>query len=410
MIELLSLEHGLTGYQMKVGLTYNEGYASRVLAIDEFTYNQLSGLGPFDRARVRLSLYPKWDPFRKIHYSTLIKMDRSFGETLYFACSENYMSQLSKWKLGEAGAGLTGEALDLQPALPPPEPLLIPATNRRKRIRPIVLRCIIFSLLLTLVMLRMGGNLYTDSAEAVEGPEATAEIRGSASGAFPPVLQNASVRIQQSHTAAASTVTSEKQGGPFEEIELDLNHPLYGVPKGYVALSFDDGPSPYTKQIVDILVENEAAATFLFVGHNAVQQPDEVRYTSRYDMPIGSHSWDHSQMTRNSVQENEVNLAKANLALEQITGLPVTIFRPPYGSINTGLANNVREENMKVLLWNRDPEDWNATSPEEILRYFRHTDPSGGIYLLHEKRTTVEALPEIIKYLKGKNLKFAIFK
>ncbi|MNW14005.1 hypothetical protein D3C71_2121120 [compost metagenome] len=63
-----------------------------------------------------------------------------------------------------------------------------------------------------------------------------------------------------------------------------------------------------------------------------------------------------------------------------------------------------------MLLWNRDPEDWKADTAEEITQYFYNTDPSGGIYLLHEKAVTVKALPAIIEYLKGKQLKFAIFR
>jgi len=70
----------------------------------------------------------------------------------------------------------------------------------------------------------------------------------------------------------------------------------------------------------------------------------------------------------------------------------------------------VTEQQMKVLLWNRDSEDWKVKSPEDILQYVHHTDPSGGVYLFHEKKITVEALPAIIKYFQEKDMKFVIFK
>lgn len=98
MIELLSLEHEQAGYQIEVGLTRNVGYARSKLTIDEFTYEQLKALGPFSGGRMRLSLYPKWDPFRNSYYSTLIIMNRAYSETLYFACSENYVTQLLQLK------------------------------------------------------------------------------------------------------------------------------------------------------------------------------------------------------------------------------------------------------------------------------------------------------------------------
>lgn len=65
---------------------------------------------------------------------------------------------------------------------------------------------------------------------------------------------------------------------------------------------------------------------------------------------------------------------------------------------------------MKTLLWNRDPEDWNAKKPEGILRYFHEVEAAGAVYVHHEDKYTAGELPEIIEYLKDTNLKFAIFK
>lgn len=115
-------------------------------------------------------------------------------------------------------------------------------------------------------------------------------------------------------------------------------------------------------------------------------------------------------MTDNGANENQNNLAKANQALEQIIQSPITVFRPPYGAINDKLAAKVTEQQMKVLLWNRDSEDWRRKTPEDVIQFVHHTDPSGAVYLFHEKKITVEALPAIIQYLKGKNMKFVIFK
>ncbi|MNG16227.1 Peptidoglycan-N-acetylglucosamine deacetylase [compost metagenome] len=100
---------------------------------------------------------------------------------------------------------------------------------------------------------------------------------------------------------------------------------------------------------------------------------------------------------------------KTNKELKDDGLKKVTLFRPPYGSINDGLEEQVEKQHMKVLMWNRDPEDWDANTRDEIIEYFRKVDPSGGIYVLHEKKHTVEALPAIIQYLKEKDLKFVIF-
>ncbi|MRN54044.1 polysaccharide deacetylase family protein [Paenibacillus monticola] len=395
MLELLSLEHKSVGYQLEVGLTRNEGYTKCVLTIDEFTYNQLDQLGPFFGERVRLSIYPKRDPFRQTYYSTLVKINRSFSETMYFACSEDYVSQLLQFK--QYDLTHVEEEGEYQ-AVVPAAAVNLPKNQSAWQGGQIVWRCLMFSFLFFILSLQLDQNLLMESADAQDN---------SVFGVSSKVISSKPLPLIPSPEPSEPP---KEQTQLYYDINIDENKYEYGLPDGYVALSFDDGPSHYTKQIVDILTEHKVAATFLFVGKNVLKHPDEVRYANEHGMLIGNHSWDHSDLVKNSIEENQDNLAKANQALGQIIQTPITIFRPPYGSINDKLANKVKEQHMKVLLWNRDPQDWKAESKEEILQYFQAEDPSGGIYLLHEKSITVKALPEIIEYLKSKNMKFAIFK
>jgi peptidoglycan/xylan/chitin deacetylase (PgdA/CDA1 family) len=196
----------------------------------------------------------------------------------------------------------------------------------------------------------------------------------------------------------------------YEVFEIEGDKSFYKLPKEYVALTFDDGPSAFTEKIVDILAEQDVAATFLFVGRNVARRPEAVIYASRHGMSIGNHSWDHRELTKLSPADQAENIAKASSVLESLTHVPVTLFRPPYGSINDSLYSKAKEQHMRILMWNRDPEDWNAKKPDEIVKYFHECDASGGVFVLHEDMMTLEALPDIIKYLKGKNLKFATFK
>ncbi|MNB97977.1 Bifunctional xylanase/deacetylase precursor [compost metagenome] len=149
----------------------------------------------------------------------------------------------------------------------------------------------------------------------------------------------------------------------------------------------------------------------MFIGQNVEHNRGAVAYASEHGMAIGNHSWDHSsKLTKASPAEQAANLARTSKLLESITDTPVTLFRPPYGLINKSLISSAGGQQLKLLMWNRDPEDWNADRKEDILNYFHKVSASGGVYVLHEDRLTVEALPEIIGYLKEKNLKFAIFK
>ncbi|WP_339267828.1 polysaccharide deacetylase family protein [Paenibacillus sp. FSL R5-0744] len=421
MIELLSLEHEQAGYQIEVGLTRDIGYARRMLNIDEFTYEQLNALAPFFGERMRLSLYPKWDPFRNSYYSTLIIMNQTFSETMYFACSEYYVSQLLQLK--QVNDPHVQEEITVEttpPSIPPARRL---RKKSKKRVGRLRLQSIMFACLVVILLsLRMGGQ-DMDRAEGLEGPSLGASAEGIEKIVslpfIPPIGKIEASPSQQEEsepTPEPSKPTPEPTEPPqeqtqrYEEIKLTGNKYTYSLPKGYVALSFDDGPSKYTKEIVDILVEHEVAATFLFVGNKVAHNVEAVKYANEHQMSIGSHSWDHSKMTDNGANENQNNLAKANRALEQIIQSPITVFRPPYGAINDKLAAKVTEQQMKVLLWNRDSEDWRRKTSEDVIQFVHHTDPSGAVYLFHEKKITVEALPAIIQYLKGKNMKFVIFK
>lgn len=415
MVELLSLEQSQDGCQMEVGLTRGGGSHKRqMISIDEYTYLQILALGPFEGQRVRLSLYTKWDPFRGTHFSSLVKMNRTFSETLYFACSDSYKSLLSLLKQPE-GAPSAEPAPQVAEVTVPAAP---PVQKRERTAlwsRPILLRGLVFSLLLAVFLLRMDGEveLFTNSVEAkqdvsVETAGPGAEERAPA--AYIPDVRLAALQSGQTEAAPIPVEPPEQPELSYEAIELTGDSSEYSLPEGYVALSFDDGPSRYTEQLVDILVKEGVAANFLFIGQNVSRYPGAVRYADQHGMPVGNHSWDHSDLTANSAEENRVNLARANRSLEQLITGPVTIFRPPYGAVNQQLAEEAGRQHLKVLLWNRDPEDWKADSPEKIVEYFHDTDPSGGIYLLHEKSITVQVLPEIIAYLKEKGLKFAIFK
>ncbi|WP_083609424.1 polysaccharide deacetylase family protein [Paenibacillus sp. P3E] len=417
MIELLALEPMQDSYQMEVGLTHSGGFTRKVLLIDEYTYLQVNSiLGSYQEHRVRLSIYPKWDPFRRKYFSSLTKMNRTCSETLYFACSEDFVSQLLELKQQTMPSD---EANTVQAVVPVPEPEQPQPPKRRasafRVTRPIVTRCMLFSLLFVLFFLRMDDTLL-NSAEAHE--DFTSPVDSSVPVPYVPVVHTASFQSAQAEAvpeteqepAPVQSAEPEVQNPTVEEMELDGSRYEYSLLKGYVALSFDDGPSKYTKEIVDILMAYGIAANFLFIGQNAQQHPEAVQYANAHGMPVGSHSWDHSDMTKNSSGENHNNLLRSVQVLEQNIGRPVTVFRPPYGAINGSLAAEAVKQNLKVLLWNRDPEDWKAQTSEQIIQYFYHTDPSGGIYLLHEKAITVKALPAIIEYLKKKQLKFAIFK
>ncbi|MGV2887435.1 polysaccharide deacetylase family protein [Paenibacillus taichungensis] len=413
VMELLSLGKTSDGVnQITVAVSQEDRQAIYEINIDEFTYLGLEVLKPLNGDRIRLSPYSKWDPYRNTFYSSIIRTTEVSRDVQYFACSEAYINEIKR--------------IRNLPPVPVEDRVEGPAQQRTQLLRQfsahmpkiLILSLVTIGLLIVLSITSKGND---DSANTFSGSVGVA-MAGEKDDDFeaPMVLTAISepYKTETSVTAARTNpiVLSHVSDQPdsnhesFEVIDIDKEESFFGLPKEYVALTFDDGPSTLTKQFVDILTEEKVAATFLFVGQKVERNQDAVIYASEHGMAIGNHSWDHSLLPKDTPQDQSESLSKTNSVLESLTHKTVTLFRPPYGAVNNKLVSEVKKLNMKTLLWNRDPEDWNAKKPEDIIRYFHQVEAAGGVYVLHENKNTLEALPAILKHLKEKNLKFVIFK
>ncbi|WP_413373922.1 polysaccharide deacetylase family protein [Paenibacillus taichungensis] len=413
VMELLSLGKTSDGVnQITVAVSQEDRQAIYEINIDEFTYLGLEVLKPLNGDRIRLSPYSKWDPYRNTFYSSIIRTTEVSRDVQYFACSEAYINEIKR--------------IRNLPPVPVEDRVEGPTQQRTQLLRQfsahmpkiLILSLVTIGLLIVLSITSKGND---DSANTFSGSVGVA-MAGEKDDDFeaPMVLTAISepYKTETSVTAARTNpiVLSHVSDQPdsnhesFEVIDIDKEESFFGLPKEYVALTFDDGPSTLTKQFVDILTEQKVAATFLFVGQKVGPNRDAVIYASEHGMAIGNHSWDHSLLPKDTPQDQSESLSKTNSVLESLTHKTVTLFRPPYGAVNDELVSEVRKLNMKTLLWNRDPEDWNAKKPEDIIRYFHQVEAAGGVYVLHENKNTLEALPAILKHLKEKNLKFVIFK
>lgn len=219
------------------------------------------------------------------------------------------------------------------------------------------------------------------------------------------VQQTDSRRSEELKQAAPSKDETEiaigKSTIPSYSIEEFLT---FSIPEGYVALTFDDGPSKYTKTIVDILKKHEVGGTFFFIGYNVQKHPELVNYVHSHGFSIGSHSMTHTPMNKQSLEEQQYEIRESKKLLEEIIGEPVKLFRPPYGLFNEQTQSIAENEQCQMVLWNSDPRDRDTEDPNEIIEKIKSENPSSKIITLHESQQLVEALPEIIIYLKQHNL------
>jgi peptidoglycan-N-acetylglucosamine deacetylase len=204
----------------------------------------------------------------------------------------------------------------------------------------------------------------------------------------------------RSNVAKKSTISQPTLLKNFKEI--------YRVPKGYCALTFDDGPTDYSMQIAELLKENNAPATFFVIGENVNKYPSVVKYESQLGFSVQDHSETHPVMARLSAADQTLQILQVKNEIEALTNKPVTLFRPPYGSFNTTTKEVLVNNHMQMALWNEDPRDWSDKTADELIKTISQSDLSGMIIDLHDKEVTYEALPQILQIIKSKDLKLIL--
>lgn len=177
-----------------------------------------------------------------------------------------------------------------------------------------------------------------------------------------------------------------------------------------VALTFDDGPHPVnTPKVLDILEQYDVKATFFVTGENAQKYPELVRRIVAEGHTIGHHSWDHDDLRRTSPSQIRAELRRTQQAVGAALGRPYEIdqFRPPYGAMNDGVKQAVRDENDLAIMWNVDSLDWKFRNDDaKILQQVFEGSSSvyarGGVVLFHDIHPqTVRVLDDVIVRLKS---------
>jgi peptidoglycan/xylan/chitin deacetylase (PgdA/CDA1 family) len=176
-----------------------------------------------------------------------------------------------------------------------------------------------------------------------------------------------------------------------------------------VALTFDDGPWPTsTRRIVKILKHHHVKATFFMIGQNVEQWPAIAQDVVRAGMTVGNHSWDHPETPPFAELEPHrllTELSRTNDALRSAGVKDPFLFRPPGGSWDEEVVRAAKDQGLRVVNWDVDPQDWRANlSAKEITHRVLSNAKPGAIVDLHDgggnQSATVKALPMIIKGLR----------
>ncbi|MBE2906263.1 polysaccharide deacetylase family protein [Anoxybacillus flavithermus] len=200
---------------------------------------------------------------------------------------------------------------------------------------------------------------------------------------------------------------------PVQRIHDDI---VWHVPvnEKMVAITFDDGPDMlYTPDILAILKQYDAKATFFVVGFRAEKYPDIIKRQIEEGHEIANHTYEHRDFRGQSKETIVEEIQKTEEVLYNITGKRPTLFRPPLGYYNQRILNIAKEQGYTVVMWSKhqDTYDWQNPGTNRIVRrVIRHIQP-GQIILFHDhgsgsRKQTVQALKEILPILKQKGYTF----
>ncbi|MCU1238036.1 MAG: polysaccharide deacetylase [Candidatus Solibacter sp.] len=181
-----------------------------------------------------------------------------------------------------------------------------------------------------------------------------------------------------------------------------------------IALTFDDGPSESTPQILDVLAQYRAPATFFQCGANVARLPEIARAVAQGGHEIGNHSYSHPYLFLRSPAEIERELRRAQETIGERTGARPVWFRAPYGARWFGVGAAQRRLQLTGVMWTAIGYDWSLRVEEVVVRMAASAS-NGAILCLHDGRelrekpdvrTTVESVRRLVPMLLDRGYQF----
>ena len=148
-----------------------------------------------------------------------------------------------------------------------------------------------------------------------------------------------------------------------------------------IAFTFDDGPSNYTKELLDYLQERGFKVTFFLVGDRLASYPETLKRQVAEGHEIGYHSYSHVEQTTLSNDRIISDFNKSQQTLKDITGAEFTLWRTPGGGYNARVLNCI---DLPHIMWSVDSYDWKVRNTQKVYANIMRQAHDGGIVLLHD--------------------------
>jgi peptidoglycan/xylan/chitin deacetylase (PgdA/CDA1 family) len=230
-----------------------------------------------------------------------------------------------------------------------------------------------------------------------------------------PSLPTGATKAQASHAAAGASAANAAKTTAHGGRRLVGCKPRgrsfrrSGPRRREIAIGFDDGPGPYTGQVLRILHAHHAHATFFEVGRNMPGHAAVMRRILREGNTIGNHSLTHANLAGGG-KLARFQLHKTTALIHHATGFRPCLFRPPYGAVSANLVRQARAAGMLTIQWNVDPHDYAPSErPGYIAGAVSKSVRRGSIVVMHDgggdRSRTVRALPLLLHRLRHHGFK-----
>ncbi len=203
-------------------------------------------------------------------------------------------------------------------------------------------------------------------------------------------------------------------GGPV----LDASHPAAAgrhLPDSTIALTFDDGPGPYTAKVLDVLERFHVPATFFVIGTQVTAHPEILRRIVAHGSEVGVHTFTHPDLGAVGTWRERLELDSTQLAIASATGFTTTLMRPPFSSTARALSPPewraiARAGRYRVVLADLDTRDWARPGVARIVAAATPAGHAGAAVMLHDgggnRSETVAALEQLIPALLARGYRF----
>ena len=261
----------------------------------------------------------------------------------------------------------------------------------------------------TITQETLSNFIITDGGNSIAWPIGQASLLPSAYGEMTIKVPIAAVAkyLQNSTARKLANIPKPPEPKPEPKPAPAVPAPAPTTGNKVIALTFDDGPGPYTAHLLDVLDQYGAKATFFLIGSKVSSQANVVRSIHARGHQLGNHSWSHPELPKLPINQIAGEIDRTNDAIKQATGVTPAILRPPYGAVNGVVLEQLRARGMSSILWSVDTRDWADRNSDIVCSRAVAGARPGAIILMHDiHQTSVGAVPCILSALKQQGYSF----